>query len=972
MRGWGACAYIVVMSRASILATALLLLLAAPLGAQTFVFDLSGAQEVPPVASTATGGCHGQLDQGAATFAVTCTHNVAFATVMHIHRAPAGANGPIVFDMGDPAVLPVVATWTSMTAGDIADLLAGNLYINIHTAGRPAGEIRGQILTRTVDTVPFIAEGEQVVPPNESAAVANCSADLDAAATAVAVSCTHNLAAPVSAHIHHAPFGVNGPIVFTFPTPTSPLAANVPLTPELVAAFAAKHLYLDVHTAPGSEEEPSEEIRGQIGLPPAAATSGTVIIAKETAPAGGSGFGFTESITSGTFTLNDGGTETFGSVTPGTYTVTENALAGYTLGDVSCDDANSTGDTAARTATVRVEAGETVRCTFRNFETAATDTIFVFHLSGDQEVPPVATTERGGCMGRFDSAANEFSLICTHDVDLPTVMHIHQGAVGVNGPIVFDMGQPDSPVIATWSGMSPGDVANLLGGNFYVNIHTAGRPAGVIRGQIVPRTVDTVAFTADASQTVPPGTASSTANCTANLDATATSLDLDCTHTVASPSAAHVHQAPRGENGPIVFTFPSPNSPLDANMPLTPRLVADFAAFFLYLDIHGPEVGEESNPILIRGQIAETVTAPATGTIRIRKATTPAGGTGFTFTENITPGGFTLNDGGEETFANVPAGTYTVTENAAPGWSLSDVTCGDGDSTGDPFARSVTVRLQAGETVICTFTNLQSAAAPSQYVFHLSADQEVPPTGSTARGGCYGQFDAVASRLSLLCTHNVASPAVAHIHRAPAGSNGPIVFDLGDPVSPIEAVWDMTSADVDDLLAGRLYVNIHASGRPDGEIRGQILPRTVDRFNFTANAAQEVPPTDSTATGSCLADLADNAASVFVQCTHNVAAPTMIHLHAAPPGVDGPVIFDFTPTSPFQGDVPLTPRLIADFAAGFLYVNIHSVNYDTGEIRGQLIGAAAPATVAPIPTLGEWAALLLLLSLVTVALVRMR
>lgn len=961
------------MRHVSALAAVLFLLLVTPLAAQTFVFDLSGAQEVPPVPTTATGGCHGVLDQPAATFSITCTHNVQFATVMHIHRAPAGANGPVAFDMGDPTVQPVVATWSSMTPADIADLLAGNLYVNVHTAGRPAGEIRGQIVQGTVDLVAFVAEGEQVVPPNESAAVANCTADLDSGATSIAVACTHNLAAPVSAHIHNAPFGTNGPIVYTFASPASPLSATVPLSPALVAAFAAKFLYLDLHTAPGTEEDPSEEIRGQIGLPPAAATSGTVIIAKETAPGGGSGFGFSESITSGTFTLNDGGTETFASVTAGTYTITETALSGYTLGDVSCDDANSTGDTAARTATVRVEGGETVRCTFRNFETAPADTLFVFHLSGDQEVPPVPTTDRGGCMGRFDAAAAELSLICTHDVDLPTVMHIHRGAAGVNGPIAFDMGQPDSPVIATWSGMTAADVADLLAGDLYLNIHTAGRPAGEIRGQIVTRTVDTVAFTANTAQTVPPGTSPSTASCTADLAADATSLAINCTHDVASPSAAHVHQAPRGENGPVVFTFPSPANPIGASMPLTPRLVADFAAYFLYLDIHGPEVGEEANPIVIRGQIAASVTAPATGTVVIRKATAPAGGAGFTFTQNITgSGAFTLNDGGEEPFANVAAGTYTVTENVPPGWSLSDVTCGDNDSTGNPFAGSATVRLQAGETVVCTFTNLQSAAAPSQFVFHLSGGQEVPPTSSTARGGCYGQFESASSRLTLLCTHNVVSPAIAHIHRAPAGSNGPIAFDLGDPTSPMEAVWNMTPADVADLTAGRLYVNVHASGRPDGEIRGQILPRTVDRFHFTANASQEVPPTDSTATGQCLADLGDNPTSLFVQCTHNVAAPTMIHLHAAPPGVDGPVIADFPLGSTFQGTVPLTPRLIADFAAGFLYVNIHSADYETGEIRGQLLGVAAPAILAPIPTLGEWAALLLLLSLAAVAWTRMR
>jgi len=941
-------------------------------GAQTFVFDLRGAQEVPPVPSTHSGGCFGTLDQPAATFSLTCVHDVIGATLMHVHQGAPGVNGSVVFDMGDPAS-PVTATWTSMTAGNISDLLAGNLYINIHTAGRPSGEIRGQIVPRSVDAVSFTANGSQVVPPNDTAATASCSADLNAGATAIDVSCTHDLASPSSAHIHHAPFGTNGPIVFTFPSPASPLAASVPLTPQQVAAFAATFLYLDIHTAGGSEADPVDEIRGQIGTPPAGAGTGTVIIAKESAPAGGSGFGFTGTLTPGSFSLNDGGTQTFASVTPGTYTVTEDAVAGWTIGDVACDDANSTADPFARTATIRVEAGETVQCRFRNVEASPTDTLFVFHMSGDQESPAVITPERGGCMARFDAGASSLSIVCTHDVSLPTIMHIHRGAPGVNGPIAFDLGSPDSPVIATWNGMTPADVADLMAGNFYVNIHTSGRPGGAIRGQILPRTVDFVAFPLEASQTVPPGTSPATGNCTADLSAAADALAVSCTHSLAAPDAAHVHQAPRGQNGPLVSTFPSAASPFSGSVPVTPRLVADFAGGLLNIDVHGAGGGEESAGDQIRGQIAAPVAAPTTGTVRIVKSSSPAGATGFAFTETITNGGFTLNDAGVQTFNNVPAGTYTVTESALAGWSLTDVTCSDVDSTGNPFARTATVRVAGGETVTCTFRNLQTPANPQQFVFHLSGDQEVPPSGSTARGGCYGQFASSSSTLALVCTHNVSSPAVAHIHRGAAGENGPVVFDVGDPASPIEATWVMTPENVTDLLAGRLYLNIHAAGRPEGEIRGQILPRTVDSFVFPANGSQEVPPTDSAATGECNANLADDASFVAVQCFHNVTGVTATHLHDAPPGVDGPVIYEFANTSPFQANVPLTPRLVADFAAGFLYVNIHSTNYEQGEIRGQLIaGVIAPAAIAAIPTLGEWGLLLLLVALAGAAVLRVR
>jgi hypothetical protein len=948
---------------------------AGQLAAQTFVFHLRGDQEVPPVNSTASGGCYGVLDEPAATFSLTCVHSVSSATVMHIHRAPAGANGDIAFDLGDPAS-PVTGTWTEMTPADISQLQSGDLYLNIHTAGRPSGEIRGQILPRTVDFVEFTADGGQVVPPNGTASTAACTADLNEAATAMAVQCTHNVVAPDAAHIHDAPVGQVGPAIFTFPSAASPLAANVPLTTQQVASFAATFLYLDVHAA-GTEEEPGDEIRGQIGIPPAGATSGTIIIRKETFPAGGSGFTFDETMTSGNFVLNDEGSRTFSSLTPGTYTVTENdpAAGGYTLADIRCDDADSDGNTSSRSAAIRVGAGETVTCTFRNFETAPTDDLFVFHLSGDQEVPPVNTPDRGGCMGRFDAGASELSLVCTHDVELPTLMHIHRAPAGANGDIVFDLGEPTSPVIATWSGMTPAQVADLFAGNLYVNIHTSGRPSGEIRGQILPRTVDTVAFEMDTAQVVPPGTSSAGGDCTANLNDAATELAVSCTHNLADPDEAHVHDAPRGENGPVVHTFPSPDSPFAQNVPLTPRLVADFAASFLYVDVHGTGASEDDPGDQIRGQIGAPPVVVATGTIRIVKATTPAGGTGFTFMDNIpgSAGAFTLHDGETETFTDVVAGTYTVTEGLSAGYSLTDVVCSDSDSTPNTFDRNATIRLQGGETVTCTFRNLQTVAAPQHFVFHMSADQEVLGSDSTARGGCYGQLNAATATFSLVCTHNVAGAGVAHIHRAPAGANGDIVFDLHDPSSPIEATWTgMTPAQIADLVAGNYYVNIHASGRPDGEIRGQILPRTVDNFSFPATADQEIPPTDSTATGNCFADLANDAQSLFVSCSHNVDDVIDNHLHAAPPGQDGLVVFHYPTTNPFSGTTPLTPRLIADFAAGFLYVNIHSTDYETGEIRGQLIaGAPGPGGAAEIPTAGTWALMMLALGLAVVAWRRM-
>jgi hypothetical protein len=106
------------------------------------------------------------------------------------------------------------------------------------------------------------------------------------------------------------------------------------------------------------------------------------------------------------------------------------------------------------------------------------------------------------------------------------------------------------------------------------------------------------------------------------------------------------------------------------------------------------------------------------GTIIVEKQTDPAGGTGFQFTNDI-PGGpttFNLDDGGSQTFDNLVAGIYTVTETdpgvTPGGYGLANLVCVDGDAAGtasttDVGHRQATVNLEAGETVTCTFTNTQ-------------------------------------------------------------------------------------------------------------------------------------------------------------------------------------------------------------------------------------------------------------------------
>ena len=80
-----------------------------------------------------------------------------------------------------------------------------------------------------------------------------------------------------------------------------------------------------------------------------------LLSAKATAPAGGTGFTFTQDVdNSGNFTLDDQGIRTFSNVRPGTYTVTEidPSGLGYELVAISCSVGAATVDVATRTAMI--------------------------------------------------------------------------------------------------------------------------------------------------------------------------------------------------------------------------------------------------------------------------------------------------------------------------------------------------------------------------------------------------------------------------------------------------------------------------------------------------------------------------------------------------------------------------------------------------------------------------------------------
>jgi hypothetical protein len=117
---------------------------------------MSGAQEVPAVATSATGTINASYNK----LSRILTYSVAFsglsgnAAAAHIHgTAEAGYNANVLQSFsGFPAATSGSYSGTLYFDGVKLleeHLLAGRYYVNIHTPARPGGEIRGQlILTR--------------------------------------------------------------------------------------------------------------------------------------------------------------------------------------------------------------------------------------------------------------------------------------------------------------------------------------------------------------------------------------------------------------------------------------------------------------------------------------------------------------------------------------------------------------------------------------------------------------------------------------------------------------------------------------------------------------------------------------------------------------------------------------------------------------------------------------------------------
>lgn len=447
-------------------------------------------------------------------------------------------------------------------------------------------------------------------------------------------------------------------------------------------------------------------------------------------------------------------------------------------------------------------------------------------------------------------------------------------------------------------------------------------------------------------------------------------------------TAAHIHDGPAGQNGPVIVGLTeSATTPgvwdIPANAVLTAAQVQKLLSGGLYLNAHsGTYPGGE-----IRGQITppniDVAIARLDGLQQVPAVESAADAQGGV-TVNRAAGRATIHLV-VRNLANPTAAHLHEGYGGRNGAVLIGLTQDGSDPThwfavDQPISQAAIDAFLSGATYLNVHTQsnpngeIRGQAATSDVqvvVSRLTGEQEVPARTSNGRGTV-----AVTVRRSsrdVVAHANVTGiddATGAHIHEAYAGTNGGIIVPLTK--DPSDAThWSATGATLatgqfDSLQSGKLYVNVHTPAYPGGEIRGQLVPASVRVINTGLSGNEEVPPVTSAGGGTAATtvDLAARTVSIHVR-TSGLDDATASHIHRAARGTNGPVIVplvkDASNASHWSAEAQsVSDAQLEDFKAFLWYVNVHTPAHPSGEIRGQigLEPLTAPDTEAPTVALG--------------------
>jgi len=229
------------------------------------VVSLNAASEVPAVTNAPKATASGSLTFiGSQLFYnVTYSGLSAPAIASHIHGpADPTTAASVIIPLATPSgTSGTISGTTSLTPTDMAYLLSGLTYINIHTTNNPGGEIRGQIWPLQFRAT---LEGASEVGPTASPGLGSASMNIVNNVLSYNVTFSNLLSPAIAGHIHGpATPSQNAGVIIPFTVPAvaaGNFSGTATLTSQQLFYILSGLTYANIHTT----NYPGGEIRGQV------------------------------------------------------------------------------------------------------------------------------------------------------------------------------------------------------------------------------------------------------------------------------------------------------------------------------------------------------------------------------------------------------------------------------------------------------------------------------------------------------------------------------------------------------------------------------------------------------------------------------------------------------------------------------------------------------------------------------------
>lgn len=238
-----------------------------------FSAPMNGQQEVPAVVTAGVGIGSIKVNTTLDTLWYDIVNNGLSGAITgaHFHLGAPGVSGGVQIDILSSVVgtrLTGVVVGAQLNKTFIGQLLRGNLYLNLHTALNPNGEIRGQIYRAARQGFTINLNGDQETPPVTSGAKGTGIVSIDAFNESAHYMIVVDGLTPTAAHFHKQVAGQSGGVIYDLQASLKNNGAfgywrstdSSPFTPAIANAFHADSVYANVHTAANL----NGEIRGQV------------------------------------------------------------------------------------------------------------------------------------------------------------------------------------------------------------------------------------------------------------------------------------------------------------------------------------------------------------------------------------------------------------------------------------------------------------------------------------------------------------------------------------------------------------------------------------------------------------------------------------------------------------------------------------------------------------------------------------